>query len=71
MYFNMKNENYAFESSCGKGRRGCCIIQPDDDSGRIILLDLVFGLPDGQSPIRSVVLVQTEEPTGELSETAG
>lgn len=67
----MKNENYAFESSCGKGRRGCCIIKPDDDSGRIILLDLVFGLPDGQPSIRSMVFVEAEGITGELGETAG
>jgi hypothetical protein len=67
----MTHENYVYESSCGKGRRGCCIIQPDDDSGNIILLDIVYGLPDGQPSIRSMVLVKAEDLAGELSETAG
>lgn len=67
----MKNQDYAYESSCGKGRRGCCIIRPDDDSDHIILLDLVFGLPDGQPSIRSMVSIPIKEVTGEFSETAG
>lgn len=67
----MIHENYGFESSCGKGRRGCCIIQPDDDSGNIFLLDIVYGLPDGQPSVRSMVLVKTEDLARELSETAG
>jgi hypothetical protein len=66
----MNNEKYAFESSCGKGRRGCCIIRPDGDSDHIILLDLVFGLPDGQPSIRSVVSIPLEETAGELSEAS-
>jgi hypothetical protein len=67
----MTHENYVYESSCGKGRRGCCIIQPDDDSGNIILLDIVYGLPDGQPSIRSMVFVQTPKVAGEPSETIG
>jgi hypothetical protein len=67
----MNNQHYDFESSCGKGRRGCCIIRPDDDSDHIILLDLVFGLPDGTPSIRSMVFIPTQEAAGELSETAG
>jgi hypothetical protein len=67
----MNNKENAFESSCGKGRRGCCIIRPDDDSDHIILLDLVFGLPDGQPSIRSMVSIPVTEVTTELSETAG
>ena len=63
----MNNQNYAFESSCGKGRRGCCIIRPDDDSDHIILLDFVFGLPDGQPSIWSVVSITPEETSGESS----
>jgi hypothetical protein len=66
----MENEQYAFESSCGKGRRGCCIIKPSDDSDHIILLDLVYGLPNGQPSIRSMVSIPIKEVAGELSETA-
>ena len=32
MYFNMNNENYVFESSCGGKRRGCCLIELPHDS---------------------------------------
>jgi hypothetical protein len=67
----MNNQKNAFESSCGKGRRGCCIIRPDDDSNHVILLDIVFGLPDGQPSIRSMVSIPIKEAAGELSETAG
>ena len=66
----MENLNYDFESSCGKGRRGCCIIQPDDDSGRIILLDLVFGLPDRRPSVRSVVSIETSGTTDLDSEAS-
>jgi hypothetical protein len=66
----MIKEKYAFESSCGKGRRGCCIIRPDDDSDHIIVLDIVFGLSDGLPSVRSMVSIPIKEAAGELSETA-
>lgn len=67
----MTHKEYEFESSCGKGRRGCCIIKPDDDSDHIVLLDIVYGLPNGQPSIRSMVFVQTPKVAGESSETIG
>lgn len=58
-----------YDVSCGKGRRGCCIIQPDNDK----LPDGVFVLvPEpstGGSPGWKVVFIMAPKPTGESGET--
>lgn len=59
---------YDIDLSCGKGRRGCCIVQPDDDSDNILLFDIVFGLHDGTPSVRSVVSIKNTDLADYLGE---
>ena len=50
-----------YDVSCGKGRRGCCIIIPDTDSGSVGNVVLVYGpLPGGSSGWQAVFIVNPE-----------
>ena len=73
-------ENHDYQSSCGKGRRGCCIIQlPHDeqptmpssncDNERNVVLLLQFS--DGRPSGWAVVSLPIAETPGELGEAIG
>ena len=60
-----------YDVSCGKGRRGCCLIKPDIDG----LPDGLFVLVPESSPGRSsdwkIVFIMAPKPTGESGQTPG
>ena len=53
--------NNKYDVSCGKGRRGCCIIIPDSDSGHVGHVVFVSGPSTGGSPGGQVVLIINPE----------
>lgn len=58
-----------YDVSCGKGRRGCCIIIPDTDSGDVRYVVLVSGPSVGGSPSGQTILVINPEITGKPCKT--
>lgn len=48
---------HKYDVSCGKGRRGCCIIIPDTDSGSVGHVVFVYGPPSGGSSTGQTILV--------------
>lgn len=70
----MSNE---FQSSCGKGRRGCCLIELPHDEQPAVLVALsdsecsffmFLGLPAGGSSSRTMVLEADSEATDSLGQ---
>ena len=58
-----------YDVSCGKGRRGCCIIIPDTGVGNVGNVVFVYGpLPGGSSGWQAV-LVPNPETTDRDSKT--
>lgn len=68
-------ENYDYQSSCGKGRRGCCIIELPNDSEPImpssglgsernvvLLLELLDGRPSGWAVVSRPIAETPGEP---------
>ncbi len=60
---------HKYDLSCGKGRRGCCIIIPDTDSGDVRYVVLVSGPSVGGSPSGQTILVINPEITGKPCKT--
>ncbi len=58
-----------YDVSCGKGRRGCCIIIPDSDSGIVGNVVFVYGPSTGGSPGGQMVLIVNPKATGGDSKT--
>ena len=52
---------HKYDVSCGKGRRGCCIIIPDTDSGSVGHVVFVYGSPDGGPSGGQTILVINPE----------
>jgi len=58
-----------YDISCGKGRRGCCIIIPDTDSNDVRYVVLVSGPSVGGSPSGQTILVINPEIAGKSCKT--
>lgn len=58
-----------YDVSCGKGRRGCCIIMPDNDNLPGGLFVLVSESSPGRSSDWKIVFIVAPKPTGDDSET--
>ena len=61
-------EEHEYSASCGKGRRGCCIIMPsndcDDERNVVILLQFSDGRPSGWAMV-SLPIAETPGGDGE------
>lgn len=64
-------ENHEYQLSCGKGRRGCCIIVPSDDCDDKRNVVLFLELSDGRPSGWAMVSLPIAETPGELGETIG
>jgi hypothetical protein len=60
---------HKYDVSCGKGRRGCCIIIPDSDSGHVGHVIILSGPSVGGSPSGQTILVINPEIAGKPCKT--
>lgn len=61
----------SYDVSCGKGRRGCCVIMPDNDKLPNGLFVLVPEPSSGGSSGWKVVFIVAPDPAGKSGKTSG
>lgn len=64
-------KNYAYDTSCGGKRRGCCIIMPSNDCDDERNVVLLIELHDGRPSAWAVVSLPIAEVAGVDGETIG